>query len=362
VRQNLDRVPPDQRGQLEQRMTGAEQALEGQDPNAGAEAVVAVVRVVGLAVVPVEGQQQAAAAGEQEGAQIQIQQPAPTIQVEQASPQVLVQQPEPQVTVRQRQPEIIVRQPPPTVTVDIPQPEIIVRMPDPEVNVSQQQPEVQVVQPEPQVQVVQQEQPQVQVQPAQPQVQLQQAVDAQPNVEVVEGSQQPQIRYERAEPRVVVNQPEGQPQIRVEEAQGQAGQEQQAQRQDLAAAGPQQQEQAEPGANQGTAAGAGAFAGVRGEELMDKPVYGAGGEEIGDVENVVVSRQDRAGALVVGVGGFLGIGERQIAIPLDQVRMGPDGRLVTDFDKQRVSQMPAYDAGGYDRIEPGQQLGAIPNE
>ena len=90
---------------------------------------------------------------------------------------------------------------------------------------------------------------------------------------------------------------------------------------------------------------------MRGEELMDKTVYGAGGEVIGDVENVVVSRRDRAGALVVGVGGFLGIGERQVAIPFDQVRMGPDGRLETDFDKQRVSQMPAYDAGGYEPVD-----------
>jgi sporulation protein YlmC with PRC-barrel domain len=351
VRRNLDQVPEGQRAQLEQRMTGAEQALQGQDPNAGAQAVAEVVRVVGLAILPTGGQQQQAMAeGRQQGAEILVQQPAPTIQVEQASPRVVVQQPEPQVTVRQRQPEIIVRQPAPTVTVNIPQPEIIVRMPEPEVDVSQQQPEVQVVQAPPEVQVVQREQPRVQAQPSQPQVQLRQAGDAQPNVQIVDGGQQPQIRYERAEPRVVVNQPEGQPQIRVEEMQGQKA----AQARHVA-----------PSADQGTAAGAPAgrtFAGMRGEELMDKTVYGANGEEIGDVENVVVSRQDRAAALVVGVGGFLGIGERQVAIPLDRLQLGPDGRLTTTLVKDEIGAIPAYDERGYDRVGPGDRVRAVPNQ
>ncbi|HEX6011163.1 MAG TPA: PRC-barrel domain-containing protein [Geminicoccaceae bacterium] len=223
-------------------------------------------------------------------------------------------------------------------------------MPDPEVNVSQQEPQVRVIQPEPEVQVVQREQPRVQVEPVEPQVRLQQAADAQPSVEIVESSQQPQIRYERAEPRVVVNQPEGQPQIRVEEMQGQQA---------------AQAQQAAPSADQGSAAGAaagGTFAGMRGEELIDKTVYGANGEEIGDVENVVVSRRDRAAALVVGVGGFLGIGERQVAIPLESLQMGSDGRLTTTLTKDEIGAIPIYDEGSYDRVGPDDRVRAVPNQ
>jgi sporulation protein YlmC with PRC-barrel domain len=222
-------------------------------------------------------------------------------------------------------------------------------MPEPEVNVSQAQPQVQVRQSEPQVQV-RPAQPQVQVESAQPQVQVQQLADAQPNVQV-EGNRQPRIRYEQAEPRVVVNRQEGQPQIRMEQA-GQGQEAGQAQQQAMAA---------DPGAAPGATSARSPLEGMRVEELMDKPVYGAGGLEIGDIENVVVSREGRAGALVVGVGGFLGIGERQVAIPFDQVRMEPNGRLVTDFDKQRVSQMQAYDEGGFERINPGQEIGTTLN-
>jgi hypothetical protein len=317
-----------------------------------------------------------------QGNRVVVEQPAPAVRVEQAAPQVTVQQAEPQVTVRQRQPEILVRQPAPTVTVDIPQPEIIVRMPPPEVSVAQAQPQVQVVQPEPQVQVVQPEQPQVQIQPAEPRVNLQQAGDAQPNVRV-EGEPQPQVRYERAEPRVVVNQAQGQPQVRVEEMQGQPPGQQPAPEgvaaiappaEPAPAAGtapPAEQAQPAPGrtaavapAEPATGAGAGAgteswYATMSGQELVEETLYGADGVQIGEIENVVVGPDGRTASAVVGVGGVLGLGERRIAIPLDQIQRGPDERLTTTLTREQIRAMRAYEAGAYRRLDPNRRLGDL---
>jgi hypothetical protein len=252
------------------------------------------------------------------------------------------------------------------VTVDIPQPEIIVRMPPPEVSVAQAQPQVQVNQPEPQVQVVQPEQPQVQVQPAQPQVNVQQAASTQPNVQV-EGEQQPQVRYERAEPRVVVNQPQGQPQVRVEEMQGQ-GQPAPA---GAAAVEPARPGVAEPQQQQQettTAAVAPAepatgaqrwYSTMQGQELVEETLYGPNGVEIGEIENVVVGPDGRTASTVVGVGGFLGLGERQIAIPLDQIQRGPDERLTTTMTKEQIGAMQVYEPGAYQRLDPSRRLGDL---
>jgi hypothetical protein len=60
---------------------------------------------------------------------------------------------------------------------------------------------------------------------------------------------------------------------------------------------------------------------------------------------------------VVGVDGFLGLGERQVAIPLDELRLGGD-RLVSDLTKDRVQSMQAYSQAGYDILDPAGEIGS----
>lgn len=59
---------------------------------------------------------------------------------------------------------------------------------------------------------------------------------------------------------------------------------------------------------------------MRGSQLMGIDVYGADNQKIGDIDEVLVDRQGRIHGLVVGVGGFLGIGQKDVAIPFDQVQ------------------------------------------
>ncbi|MHB2169191.1 PRC-barrel domain-containing protein [Alsobacter sp. R-9] len=48
-------------------------------------------------------------------------------------------------------------------------------------------------------------------------------------------------------------------------------------------------------------------------------VYGANNEKIGDVDDVILDRNGKVEAVVIGVGGFLGIGEKLVALPFEQV-------------------------------------------
>ncbi|MBL0407390.1 PRC-barrel domain-containing protein [Microvirga aerilata] len=59
---------------------------------------------------------------------------------------------------------------------------------------------------------------------------------------------------------------------------------------------------------------------IRGSQLMGIDVYGADNQKIGDIDEVLVDRQGKIHGLVVGVGGFLGIGQKDVAIPFDQVQ------------------------------------------
>jgi sporulation protein YlmC with PRC-barrel domain len=59
---------------------------------------------------------------------------------------------------------------------------------------------------------------------------------------------------------------------------------------------------------------------MRGSQLMGIDVYGADNQKIGDIDEVLVDRQGKIHGLVVGVGGFLGIGQKDVAIPFDEVQ------------------------------------------
>ena len=57
----------------------------------------------------------------------------------------------------------------------------------------------------------------------------------------------------------------------------------------------------------------------RGSKLVGVNIYGQNNEKIGDVNEVLIDRKGNADAIVVGVGGFLGIGEKDVALPFSAV-------------------------------------------
>jgi hypothetical protein len=266
------------------------------------------------------------ASAQQPGAQGQQQQAG---QQNQADPaRIVVQQAQPNVTVQQGQPEIFVRQPQPTITVDIPQPEIVVRMPRPDVNVAM----------------------------AQPQVQVQQNT-GQPNVQVQQQAQ-PNVRYERAEPRVVVNQPQGQPTVRFEQpGEGrQAGADQNQQRQGTA--NQQTAANQQPG-NQPATTGAVNPAGnmLTVGRLADMDLYGAQGEQLGEIEHVYQGRDGKQ-YIVIGRGGFLGLGERHVGVPAERV-VWRGGRLVVQgMTNDQLKALPTFNRQdqSFRELEDNQQV------
>ena len=50
-------------------------------------------------------------------------------------------------------------------------------------------------------------------------------------------------------------------------------------------------------------------------------IYDPSDNKIGEIMDVLVDRDGRIGALIVGVGGFLGAGEKDVAVPFNAVRI-----------------------------------------
>ncbi|HEU6443359.1 MAG TPA: PRC-barrel domain-containing protein, partial [Microvirga sp.] len=58
----------------------------------------------------------------------------------------------------------------------------------------------------------------------------------------------------------------------------------------------------------------------RATQLEGLDVYNNNNEKIGDISEMLVDQSGKIQAVVIGVGGFLGIGQRDVAIPFEQVQ------------------------------------------
>ncbi|MBI5129625.1 MAG: PRC-barrel domain-containing protein [Rhodopseudomonas palustris] len=58
----------------------------------------------------------------------------------------------------------------------------------------------------------------------------------------------------------------------------------------------------------------------RASKLVGLNVYNQGNEKLGDISEVLLDNAGRVQAVVIGVGGFLGVGQRDVAIPFDKIK------------------------------------------
>jgi sporulation protein YlmC with PRC-barrel domain len=78
-------------------------------------------------------------------------------------------------------------------------------------------------------------------------------------------------------------------------------------------------------------------------------VYDPSNNKIGEVMDVLVSPEGKVSALIVGVGGFLGMGEKDVAIPFDAIKhTARDNKvyLTMDTTKDVLKAAPGFK---YDR-------------
>jgi len=78
------------------------------------------------------------------------------------------------------------------------------------------------------------------------------------------------------------------------------------------------------------------------EDIEDMDLKTAGGDEVGEVDEVLVDASGQPAALVIEVGGFLGVGERDVVLGLDQVEL-MDDELVTSADKATLEGLPDWE-------------------
>ena len=79
------------------------------------------------------------------------------------------------------------------------------------------------------------------------------------------------------------------------------------------------------------------------EEIVGKAVVNQQGEEIGQIDDVVVDTSSEMQLAVIDVGGFLGVGEKSVAVSFDQLQLTDDGRVQSNLTRETLEAQPEYD-------------------
>jgi sporulation protein YlmC with PRC-barrel domain len=77
--------------------------------------------------------------------------------------------------------------------------------------------------------------------------------------------------------------------------------------------------------------------------ILGKVVYNDAGDKVGKVEDLIISPDRTVSYLIIGAGGFIGIGQHDVAIPVTQIK-DTGGRLVIPgATKAIVAAMPRFE-------------------
>src|SRR5436190_1245947 len=86
---------------------------------------------------------------------------------------------------------------------------------------------------------------------------------------------------------------------------------------------------------------------ILGKDLIGQTVSAPDKAKIGSISDLILSKDGKSvEGFVIGVGGFLGIGEKSVALKLDRLQIGhsADGglQLVMDVKKEELANAPSF--------------------
>lgn len=90
-------------------------------------------------------------------------------------------------------------------------------------------------------------------------------------------------------------------------------------------------------------------ASVSASTVIGQRVYDANKEWVGEVDNLVVSPDGEIVAAILGVGGYLGVGEKDVVVSYDTLMLTEnidDGslRIYANVTEEQLKDLPAYES------------------
>jgi hypothetical protein len=86
----------------------------------------------------------------------------------------------------------------------------------------------------------------------------------------------------------------------------------------------------------------------RGSKLIGATIYGSDNASIGEVNDLVLASDGKVNGVVIGVGGFLGVGAKNVAVPFDKLNVTrkPNSatidKITVAFSKDELKNAPTF--------------------
>ena len=79
------------------------------------------------------------------------------------------------------------------------------------------------------------------------------------------------------------------------------------------------------------------------KSILGKTVYNEAGDKVGKVEDLIIAPDKGVSYLIIGAGGFIGMGRHDVAIPVTQVQDKAGKLVMAGATKDTIKAMPAFD-------------------
>jgi sporulation protein YlmC with PRC-barrel domain len=82
---------------------------------------------------------------------------------------------------------------------------------------------------------------------------------------------------------------------------------------------------------------------MRASKLIGSAVYDPSDQKIGTIDELVLNPDGKVADVVLGVGGFLGAGEKHVAVAMAELKRGKNDHFVLNTTKDALKQMANFD-------------------
>ena len=79
------------------------------------------------------------------------------------------------------------------------------------------------------------------------------------------------------------------------------------------------------------------------KQILGKAVNSSSGDKIGEVEDLIITPDKAVSYAIVGTGGFLGVAQHDVAIPVGQLKVEGDKLMLPGATKEGLKALPKFE-------------------
>lgn len=79
------------------------------------------------------------------------------------------------------------------------------------------------------------------------------------------------------------------------------------------------------------------------KQILGKDVFNDAGDKVGEIEDLIITPSKSLSFAIVGVGGFLGVGEHQVAVPVSKFKQQMGKIVLRGATKDALKAAPKFE-------------------